>query len=102
MADREKAPPERRETLRQEIVNLLGGRELTIGELSKQMGKSEAELYDHLESLKKYKSLQVIPAQCLKCGYVFESRHRVKKPGKCPQCKSTRIDPPMFSCEPEP
>ena len=84
MNGREKVPQERRETVRQEIVNLLGGRELTIGELSKNTGRRERELYDHLQALKKYKSLVVIPAQCGQCGYVFESRERVKKPGKCP------------------
>ncbi|MEH6575692.1 MAG: ArsR family transcriptional regulator [Amphritea sp.] len=97
MKNKEKIPEERNETIRQEILRFLEGSELTIGELSKQIGKSESELYDHLEHLLGFKSLRIIPAECLKCGYVFGNREKTKKPGKCPKCRGTYIEEPRFT-----
>lgn len=93
----EKIPEERNLTIRQEVLKLLEEYgEQTIGELSKAIGKSEKELYDHLEHLLESKSLVIIPAECLKCGYIFAKRKKVKKPGKCPKCKNTYIQQPSF------
>ena len=98
MKNQEKIPEERNETIRQEVLKLLECGELTVGELSKQIRKSEKELYDHLEHLLLgSKSIVIIPTECLKCGYIFEKRKKVKKPGKCPKCKGTYIEQPMFT-----
>ncbi len=97
MKNKEKIPEERNETIRQEILRLLECSELTIGELSKEIGKSEKELYDHLEHLLGFKTLVIIPAECLKCGYIFEKRKKTKKPSKCPKCRGTYIKEPMFT-----
>jgi predicted Zn-ribbon and HTH transcriptional regulator len=40
--------------------------------------------------------LQVLPAECLACGFIFRDRKRFTRPGTCPQCRATRIDPPAF------
>lgn len=96
---RERIPEERFETIRQEIVRLLEAGGMTVGDLSKEVGKSEKELYDHLQHLLDYGSLIVTPAECRKCGYVFETRKKLKKPGKCPACKGTFIEPPVFRVE---
>jgi maltoporin len=37
------------------------------------------------------------PARCEGCGFVFEGRDRVGKPGRCPVCRGSRIRPPRFS-----
>ncbi len=98
MKAQEKIPEERNVTIRQEVLKLLAEYgELTVGELSKEIGKSEKELYNDLEHLLKSKSLEIIPAECLKCGFIFEKREKVKKPGKCPKCKNTFIKNPMFT-----
>ncbi|MDP2645248.1 MAG: hypothetical protein Q8P24_09935 [Desulfobacterales bacterium] len=78
---------------------LIGGK-YSSGSLSKIIGESEKEIYDHLAELKKSGVLIVDPAECRKCGFVFEDRERVKKPGKCPKCKSTFIEAPLFSARP--
>ncbi|NWF95276.1 MAG: transcriptional regulator [Candidatus Thorarchaeota archaeon] len=36
------------------------------------------------------------PAQCNKCGFVFSDRATVKKPSRCPKCKSEWIQPPGY------
>ncbi|MCD6510386.1 MAG: transcriptional regulator [Thermoprotei archaeon] len=33
---------------------------------------------------------------CLNCGYVFTDLKRIRKPSRCPRCKSERIAPPTF------
>lgn len=90
-------PQERNETIRQELVRLLEGRELPVGILSKEMRLSEKEIYAHLEQIKRTSALIIIPAECRDCGYVFAKRDRPKKPGKCPICKGTHIEQPLFS-----
>ncbi|MEM1787016.1 MAG: transcriptional regulator [Pyrobaculum sp.] len=63
------------------------------------------ELYDELEHVKKslkrmgYR-LEVVPAMCKKCGFVFTDREKLKKPSKCPRCRGERIEPPKFYVEP--
>jgi len=37
------------------------------------------------------------PSECTKCGFTFEDRNRLKKPGKCPKCRSERIDEPAYT-----
>ena len=97
MKKRERVPEERHIAIRQEILRILEDDKLTVGNLSMMIGKAEKELYDHLEHLLGSKSLVIIPAECLKCGYVFANRKKVKKPGKCPDCKGTYIKKPMFT-----
>ncbi|MBA3060962.1 MAG: transcriptional regulator, partial [Nitrospirae bacterium] len=36
------------------------------------------------------------PAECAKCSFVFRKRERLKKPGKCPICRSEFIQEPLF------
>ncbi len=90
-------PEERHETIRQELLRLLEGRELPVGVLSKEVRKSEKEIYEYLEQIRRTVALIIIPAECRDCGFVFTKRHRPKKPGKCPICKGTHIDQPLFS-----
>ena len=90
-------PQERHETIRQEIIRLLDGNRLPVGVLSKEVRLSEREIYAHLEQIKRSGLLLIIPAECDDCGFVFAGRDRVKKPGKCPRCRSTHIEPPLFN-----
>ncbi len=90
-------PEERDETIRKEIIGLLKIRSLPIGTLSKEVRKSEKEIYEHLKQIQKSVNLTITPAECGGCGYVFEKRERPNKPGKCPVCRSTFIEEPLFS-----
>lgn len=60
-----------------------------------------SEIYEELEHVAKTLKrrgmrLVVVPARCRSCGYEFRDRERLKKPSRCPRCKSERIDPPKF------
>lgn len=73
----------------------------TAKELSAAVGISEKDVAEHLAHLERSLKpeglrLEVTPAECLACGYVFRERTRLTRPGACPKCRSTRIDPPAF------
>lgn len=97
MKTREPIPPPRRETLRQELVKLLDDREIAVSGLSKLVGRPEREILDHLEQLQSAGRLKIVPAVCGGCGYRFKAREKARKPSKCPNCKGTFIQEPLFS-----
>jgi predicted Zn-ribbon and HTH transcriptional regulator len=39
--------------------------------------------------------IEVIPARCKACGFVFGA-DKLAKPGRCPECKGTRLFEPMI------
>ena len=59
-------PKERNETIRQELMRLLEGNQLSASDLSKEIRKSEKEIYDHLEQIKRSGLLIIIPARSLR------------------------------------
>lgn len=89
-------PPERNITIRQEIFAILEHGACSASDLSKRVRLTEKDVYEHLDELKQSRRIETIPAACNACGYRFEDRRKTRKPGKCPKCKSTRIDPPKF------
>ena len=95
-------PVERHETIRQKIVSVLEGQTLTAKDISADVRISEKEIYEHLKhiqrTLNKSKHIFILaPAVCKKCSFVFRKRDRLKKPGKCPVCRSELIQEPLFS-----
>jgi len=97
MAKNTTIPRERNETIRQELLKLLDGNTLQIGIISRELGESEKEIYDYLNQLNETNRLSIVPAECGKCGYKYENRRKVKKPSKCPSCKSTYIKQPEYT-----
>lgn len=96
-------------TVRERLARVLieAGRPMSIYELHVAVGFSMRPegLYEELEhvaaSLKRrgYK-LRIVPARCKACGYEFRDREKLKRPGRCPRCRSERITPPLFYVEP--
>jgi predicted Zn-ribbon and HTH transcriptional regulator len=88
-------------TIRQEIISRLREEEMSAREISGEVGISEKEVYAHLSHIARSvasqdKKIVITPANCLACGYVFEERKRFTRPGRCPQCKKSRIQSPRF------
>ena len=95
-------PVERHETIRREILSLLKANELSAKAISAEVGISEKEVYEHLDHIRKSigkgeRGFIIKPAVCRKCGFLFRKRDRLKKPGRCPVCRSETIDEPLFS-----
>ncbi len=109
MAERRKireavVPEERYETLRHRITMLMKIRPFSAKEIAGELRIPEKDVYEHLEHIRKSMNkgryhLVVEPAQCEKCGFVFRKRGRLKKPGKCPICRSESVAEPLFSIE---
>ncbi len=100
----EPAPPARGATVREELRAALIDGPATARELSARAGLREKDVVEHLEHLARSlehrgEQLVVEPAACIACGFVFRSRERLTRPGACPSCRSTRIDPPSFRIE---
>jgi len=95
------------QTLRQQLVRYLREAEGPVGirELGAAFGLSKKEAHVHLEHIDKSlrafgEKLEVEPAECGKCGFVFAKRERISSPGRCPSCKSEHIHPPRFHLGP--
>ena len=83
------------------MILLLSEGSFTARNLSQILGVQEKEVYGHLAHIARSvvtekQRLQIDPSRCLSCGYVFHSRKRYKKPGRCPRCKSERIEDPKY------
>jgi predicted Zn-ribbon and HTH transcriptional regulator len=98
-------PPERHATIRSEIARALRGAALTARELSAAVGIGEKAVADHLEHIRRSlrsgaERLQVEPARCLDCDFVFRKRERLGKPSACPVCRGQHLSPARFSILP--
>ncbi|TNE44240.1 MAG: transcriptional regulator [Deltaproteobacteria bacterium] len=99
-------PREQSNTPRQSLLQWLNDEPLTARDLSQMAGMSEKDVYAHLPHLAKSLKqqglrLEVLPAGCQSCGYLFEERAQFTKPSRCPECRRERIDPPAFSVHPK-
>jgi predicted Zn-ribbon and HTH transcriptional regulator len=95
-------PEERHETVRRQIMSILGAGTVSAKDISSEVRIPEKEVYEHLEHIRKTLSkrdhqLDVTPAECSKCGFTFSKREKLKKPGKCPVCRGELIREPLFS-----
>ena len=100
--ERDRPLPARGETARNALREALqAGEKLTARELSQQLRISERDVLDHLQHIERSlqrgsERLRIEPARCIACNFSFDERTRFAKPGRCPECKSTRIAPPHF------
>lgn len=88
-------------TIRQQIFSHLSDAERTARDLSKMVGISEKDVTVHLRHIEKTaaaqgKTLVIRPFECLSCGYLFKDRKRFTRPGRCPKCKGTHVESPIF------
>ncbi len=102
MKKKERVPTEAVDTVRHRIVAELEQGPLSAFDLSGLVGVPEKEVAGHLEHISQSlhrtdKRLVVRPAECAKCGFIFEKRDRLTRPGKCPLCRSESIHAPLFS-----
>jgi predicted Zn-ribbon and HTH transcriptional regulator len=75
---------------------------MDLRELADALGLREADAAEHLEhaarSLRSQdRRLKITPAHCRQCGYVFRKRTRFTRPGRCPLCKSNRIQGALYT-----
>jgi transcriptional regulator len=94
--------PTAHDTIRQSIIHALEGGLQSAKDISGMVGIPEKDVAGHLEHIRTSlhrtgRVFHVQPAACVKCGFLFEKRERLTKPGKCPVCRSGSIHAPSFS-----
>ena len=80
---------------------MLLDKELTLAQIARTVGQTAAEtetdLRHFLKSLRHSEYEAVIsPAECRKCGFEFGT-DKLRKPGKCPECRGTWIGEAFIS-----
>jgi len=90
---------------RKDLISILLGKPRTIAELAYLLDEAPRDVEQHLQhllkSLKRMPYHAVIePATCRRCDFVFR-RDKLRKPGKCPNCKGSWINEPQISIEPD-
>ena len=88
---------------RKDLLTLLLDNPMTLSALARKLECSPREVDEDLRHL--LKSIEhteheavVQPAVCLKCRFQFDES-KLRKPGKCPNCKSSWIRPAEISFE---
>jgi predicted Zn-ribbon and HTH transcriptional regulator len=94
-------PPAAAETPRQAIARLLSAAAHDAHELSTLAHVPERDVAGHLEHLARSLRrnggrLDVEPARCRDCDYVFRDRARLTRPSGCPRCRSQHLTAPVF------
>jgi len=89
-------------TIRQQLIELLQKNQLNVREISQTLSVTEREAYQHLQHVEKSlqsrgQRLLIDPPFCLSCGFSFSNRKRLAKPGRCPMCKNSHIQPACFT-----
>jgi len=89
-------------TRREKIIQLLSEHEdMSLQELADFTNTAVKTVVQDLDSIRKTirsenKRIEVRPAVCLRCNYIFSGRSRLSDPHKCPECHSERIKPQGF------
>jgi predicted Zn-ribbon and HTH transcriptional regulator len=102
MARRDTQPEARSHTVRQDLALALRAGPATARDLSKAVGASEKQVLDHLVHLAKSlkargEELEITPARCLDCGFVFSHREKPARPSRCARCHGSRLSLPEFA-----
>lgn len=100
--DGPRSPVEAHETVRRLIMAELEQCPLSARDISGLVGIPEKEVAGHLEHIRQSLHrtggrLVVQPAECSKCGFVFDKRERLTRPSRCPVCRGESIHAPLFS-----
>jgi transcriptional regulator len=94
-------PPSATETPRQTIARALTAASHSAYELSALARVPEKDVAAHLEHLARSLRrsggrLDVEPARCRDCDYVFRERTRLTRPSACPRCRGQHLTAPVF------
>jgi predicted Zn-ribbon and HTH transcriptional regulator len=88
-------------TVRKEILDRLAGAPRSVSSLARELGLKRGDVEEDLRhALRSAEAagyqVDVVPARCRSCGFTFD-RGKLSKPGKCPECRGTRIFEPQIS-----
>jgi hypothetical protein len=82
-------------TFRRDLVKILSAQPRSVSSIARELGLDRRDVEDDLRHAIRSAeavghTIVIEPARCKQCGFVF-STDRLAKPGKCPECKGSRI-----------
>lgn len=85
------------------MLDLVSSEPRTASSLARELGLDRREMENDLQHMitsARAAGHEVIvePARCKSCGFVFDQR-RLSKPGKCPECRGSRVFEPLIRVE---
>jgi transcriptional regulator len=85
---------------RPDLLTLLTDDPRSVSWLARELGLKRGDVEDDLRhALRSAKAegyeILVVPARCRSCGFTFDEE-KLSKPGKCPQCRGTRLYEPQI------
>jgi predicted Zn-ribbon and HTH transcriptional regulator len=82
-------------TFRRDLVKILSAQPRSASSIARELGLDRRDVEDELRhAIRSARAaghtIVIEPAKCKQCGFVF-GEDRLAKPGKCPECKGTRL-----------
>jgi len=89
---------------RRDLIQLLSIEPRSVSSLARELGIGRRDMEDDLRhAIRSAEAaghrLIIEPARCRQCGFVFGT-DRLAKPGKCPQCRGSRLYEAQIRIEP--
>jgi predicted Zn-ribbon and HTH transcriptional regulator len=90
-------------TLRRAMLEQLAGEPRSASSLARELGLGRGDVEEELRHALRSAEAEgwrvaVLPARCRTCGFTFDER-RLSKPGRCPNCRGSRLLEPQISLE---
>ena len=90
-------------TIRRQLIELLSHEPRSVSSLALALGLRRGDVDEDLRhavrsAMSAGHRVEVIPARCKDCGFVF-GPERLSKPGRCPSCKGSRLFEPLIRLE---
>jgi predicted Zn-ribbon and HTH transcriptional regulator len=86
-------------TVRRQLIELLSHEPRSASSLARELGLQRGDIEEQLRhalrsALAAGHRIEVVPARCKQCDFVFDA-DRLSKPGRCPSCKGSRVFEPL-------
>lgn len=80
---------------RKDLLKLFGTEPRSVSSLAHELGLRKGDVEDDVRHLLRSARaaghrVEIVPARCRSCGFTFGD-DKLTRPGKCPQCRGTRI-----------
>ena len=87
-------------TLRRQLIELLSHEPRSASSLARELGMRRGDVDEELRHAVRSAvvaghQIEVIPARCKDCGFMFGD-DRLSKPGRCPSCRGSRLFEPLL------
>ena len=91
-------------TIRKELLERIAGEARSVSSLARELGLKRGDVEEELRhALRSAEAagyrVEILPARCRSCGFTFDTR-KLSKPGKCPDCRGSRIFEPQITLRP--